>query len=54
LSASQFGTSERKSGVGYNALAVPTVKPAPANVLTAADAAMAQAINLKAIISPLL
>ena len=31
--------------MGYNVLAVPTVKPAPANVLTAADAAMAQAIN---------
>ena len=34
------------------ASAVPTVKPAPANVPTTADAAMVQAINPKAIILP--
>ena len=34
------------------ASAVPTVKPAPANVPTAADAAMVQAINPNAIILP--
>jgi len=52
LSALQFGTSERKNGVGYNALAAPTVKPAPEIAPAAADAAMVQAINPNAIISP--
>ena len=40
--------------MGYNASAVPTVKPAPEIAPAAADAAMVQAINPKAIISPLL
>ena len=46
MSASQFGTSERKRGAECNASAVPTVKRALEIVPAAADAATAQAINL--------